>query len=178
MFKTTIIDNCIPLKNQKLIISKMITEGYFPWYYLEDVTDGNKQKTKQFRPSLGHVFIKNKKENSDLTKVITDMFSSFFSFKNIINCRSLLQFPLNQNLLTSKYDTPHVDSPDPHVVYLYYVIDADGCTVLFKNSKVIKKITPKQGTLVIFDGSVRHTAEQPKKGMRCIINFNIEKNEL
>ena len=37
-----------------------------------------------------------------------------------------------------------------------------------------KKVTPKQGTAVMFDGKYLHTAYQSNKHMRCIINFNID----
>ena len=64
---------------------------------------------------------------------------------------------------------------EPHIVCLYYVINSDGETILFKNKKIHKKIKPKQGRLLIFDGNMVHTAYQPKKNIRCIINFNVEK---
>ena len=176
MVKTQVIDNCIPLKQQKLIISKMITGGYFPWYYITDVTYGNKSLPKQNRPACSHRFIHDKKDQSEMADFIASVFSSFFSKPNIISSRSLLQFPLNEKLINSKYDTPHIDLDVPHRVYLYYVINADGPTFLFKNSKIIKKVSPKQGRLLIFDGSIRHAAEQPKKGIRCIINFDVIKN--
>jgi len=47
--------------------------------------------------------------------------------------------------------------------------------LFIKNKKVIKKVKPIQGRLVIFDGSMLHTAEQPKKDIRCVINFNVDK---
>ena len=37
-----------------------------------------------------------------------------------------------------------------------------------------KKITPKQGRVVVFDGRFYHTAEQPTDNKRCIINFDVE----
>ena len=39
---------------------------------------------------------------------------------------------------------------------------------------VLKKITPKQGRLVIFDGDIEHTAKQPQDDVRCVINFDIQ----
>jgi hypothetical protein len=39
--------------------------------------------------------------------------------------------------------------------------------------KVKKKVTPKQGRVVIFDGYHWHTGTQPQKGMRCVINSNV-----
>ncbi len=34
----------------------------------------------------------------------------------------------------------------------------------------------KEGRDVVFDGLYWHTAEQPKKDVRCILNFNISTN--
>ena len=44
---------------------------------------------------------------------------------------------------------------------------------LDKVFKRYKKIKPKKGRLVIFPGSLWHTAEQPTKNIRCVINCNI-----
>ena len=36
-----------------------------------------------------------------------------------------------------------------------------------------KKITPKQGRVVLFDGLLYHTAEQPNEDIRCIVNYDL-----
>ena len=41
--------------------------------------------------------------------------------------------------------------------------------------KIKKTIKPKQGRIVIFDGSYWHSGSQPKKNIRCIINTDIKK---
>tara|TARA_R100000734_G_C3240228_1_gene45141 strand:- start:53 stop:559 length:507 start_codon:yes stop_codon:yes gene_type:complete len=167
MFK--IIDNCITKNKQENIKKTMLgLPRIFPWYFSEDVSlkDG-----KQKRPAFFHDFVLGKyKLNSDFYNMIKPIVTN----KNVIRARAILQLSLNKNLIGKKYDTPHIDSKEPHKVYLYYVINADGHTLFFKNNKVVKKIKPKQGRVVIFDGNIKHTAEQPKKGNRCIINFNVE----
>ena len=164
-----VIDNCVSKNKQNLIIKNILTNKFFPWFFLNDITfDKN---TKQRRPAFGHLFIQNKKENSSLAKFVVSIISKYTN-KDVIKCRSLLQLPLGTD---KNYDTPHIDLPTPHTVYLYYVIDSDGETVFFKNSKVIKKIKPKKGRLLVFDGSLLHSAYQPKSSTRCIINFDVEK---
>ena len=37
-----------------------------------------------------------------------------------------------------------------------------------------QRVTPKQGRVVIFEGGQYHTAEQPTKGTRCIVNYNLD----
>jgi hypothetical protein len=169
MFKEKIIDNCIPKEQQNLLIKQIIDNKFFPWYLNKDITFN---KGKQKRPSLGHVFINDKEQNSSISNFICSMFSKIIT-KNIIKGRIIFQLPLYTKSVS--YDTPHTDMDIPHNVYLYYVIDSDGETILFKNKKIYKKIKPKQGRLLIFDGKIIHTAYQPEKNMRCVINFDIEK---
>ena len=166
-----IIDNCIPKTDQEIIKKTMFgLPRVFPWYFTEDVTSPNNKKNQR-RPAFFHDFIsKNYKLNSDFFPMIKQIVKN----KNVIVARAILQLPLNKELISRKKDTPHTDSPNPHQVYLYYVIDADGHTLFLKNNKIIKKIKPKQGRLVIFDGNIFHTAEQPQKNKRCVINFNVD----
>ena len=60
------------------------------------------------------------------------------------------------------------------------VCDSDGDTIIY-NEKVIsekgltvqKKVTPKQGRVVLFDGAYYHTAQQPNNNIRCIVNYDL-----
>jgi len=167
MFK--VVENCISKSNQNNIIETMFgLQRNFPWYFAQDVSY---DEGKQQRPALFHNFVLKKYTiNSDFF----DMVKPIVKDKNVIQARSILQLPLNKKLLNKSFDTPHVDSEEPHLVYLYYVVDSDGQTLFLKNKKVIKKIKPKQGRLVIFNGNIYHTAEQPEKGKRCVINFNVD----
>ena len=175
MAEIKIIDNCIPVKQQDLIIKELLQNKYFPWFYREDVTADFNIELSQQRPALTHYFILDKNPNSESLNLVLPIIDSLTK-KQIIQCRGFLQFPLNLKLIGSKHDTPHTDFFYPHTVYLYYVIDSDGDTLFLKNSKIVKKITPKKGRLVIFNGDIQHTAEQPKKGARCVINFDVIKD--
>ena len=53
--------------------------------------------------------------------------------------------PLHNNM--------HTDMKCPHTVCLYYVNDADGDTFFFdKNREIVDRVTPKKGSMVVFDG--------------------------
>jgi hypothetical protein len=167
MFK--IVENCISKSMQNKIKKTMFgLQKNFPWYFAQDVSY---QKGKQKRPALFHEFVL---KNYNINSNFFDMVKPIVKDKNIIRARAILQLPLNKKLLNKNFDTPHIDLKDPHLVYLYYVIDSDGCTLFLKNKKIIKKIKPKQGRLVIFNGNIYHTADQPEKSKRCVINFNVD----
>jgi hypothetical protein len=103
----------------------------------------------------------------------------------ILLARSFLQLP---SLSAYKNDLFHVDLKQKHIVFLYYINDSDGDTLItnqkfFQNKKqffprdyemqIQEKITPKKGRAVIFDGMLFHAAGIPKINTRCVLNFDI-----
>lgn len=169
-----VIKNSIPKKYQDLIENKLLKDRNFPWYLLDDITY---VKGGQKRPGLSHYFVLHNKVNSAFYGVIEPIIKKHVK-SEVIQIRSFLQFPLNKKFATGNYDEPHIDYNFDHMVYLYYVKDSDGDTIFFdkkNNKKIIKKVTPKKGTLVIFNGLIYHAARQPKNDSRCIININAKK---
>ena len=76
-----------------------------------------------------------------------------------------------------------VAPPEPPVI-LYYVNDSDGDTVIYKERYIgtdkpqtlteLKRIEPKRGRVVVFDGLHYHSSSNPRKNSyRCVINFDI-----
>jgi hypothetical protein len=87
---------------------------------------------------------------------------------------------VNMNLadvrFEGKYHTPHIDNGfDEQVTAIYYVNDSDGDTFFFDDDgKVVKRITPKKGTLVMWKGKVFHAKSSPvKTTARVVININL-----
>ena len=164
----------------------------FNWFYINDVTKIDNEK--QQRPCLTHLFMDNGNINSEwyniVTKISDNVNKKLKKKLRPIQVRSFLQLSLNEKLIgKDKVDTAHIDLYIPHTVYLYYVNDCDGDTILynykskngkkdipyFENIKIKKRITPKQGRVVVFDGMIWHTSSQPTKGTRTIINFDMVK---
>lgn len=92
----------------------------------------------------------------------------------------LRDIPYARIFLTNPYESdnahmqPHTDLVIDHGVILYYVNDADGDTVFFDgNNNIIKSVTPKKGTAVLFNGHILHAGGIPIKHSRCIVNYNI-----
>ena len=104
---------------------------------------------------------------------------------DILKGRSFLQTPTN--ISKDDVDSPHVDLIVPHFVMLYYVNDSDGDTLIYNEKTKFaacypdeemkftlkKKVSPKQGRVVLFDGRHFHAAEQPNHNLRCIVNYNL-----
>ena len=94
MDEIKIIDNCIPVKQQNLIIKQLLQNKYFPWFYHRDITLGaHNIELSQQRPALTHYFILNKNPNSESLNLVLPIINSLTT-KQIIQCRAFLQFPL------------------------------------------------------------------------------------
>lgn len=125
---------------------------------------------------------------SKIEKNAVDMLGMQF-VKNIrrkINKTSPLIVPYDATKLM------HVDMGGDHIVIIYYINDSDGDTILFNNTKgnsaesikdnfnsiniddfeLLKRVSPKKGRVLIFNGNLYHYGEYPNKGNRFVINYN------
>ena len=189
-----VIDNFIDTEYQE-DIRNILMGNYqyrkedFPWYYTEDVT-GAYDSDSQHRTALGHDYVFLDSEDNLTGERISEFHYLFLPMLedvckkmnvknvNVLQGRSFLQFPLN--LKDRTVDTPHVDLyRRKHFVALYYVCDSDGDTIIYNEREQLEtytikqKVTPKQGRMVLFDGSLMHTAEQPLNNARCVVNYNL-----
>ena len=169
-----IIDNIINKKEQEELKSTLLGRN-FPWFYLNDIT---MNKGGQQRPGFSHYFVNDEKINSDWNSMTNNIINNSckktkINYDKIIESRAFLQVPLHSNITKNNLvDTPHIDRETKHTVILYYVTTAVGDTIIYTD-RGEKKIAPKQGRVVIFDGSLKHTATQPTEDVRCVININI-----
>ena len=189
-----VIDDFIDAEYQKDIKNILMgdyqyREKDFPWYYTEDVT-GAGDPDSQHRTALGHDYVVMDDEDNPIGERISIFHYLFLPMLknvcremkikniNVLQGRSFLQFPLN--LKDRTVDTPHIDLHyREHLVALYYVCNSDGDTIIYNEREKLKtytikeKVTPKQGRMVLFDGSLYHTAEQPLNNVRCVVNYNL-----
>ena len=94
-------------------------------------------------------------------------------------------------MIESAYHHPHVDFYQPHYNALYYVNDADGDTVIFNETfedvsqamlpaytneqrfTVAKRVSPKKGRMIGFDGKRYHASMHPMQAShRIVIAFS------
>ena len=189
--QVTVIDDFIDKDYQEKIKLQLLGgfdktnkhhDSDFPWFYIEDVTAAGDEDS-QHRPGLGHQYV----EFDDISPgiVVSDYhdlmipmlkkvgFRVGISDVKVIQGRSFLQFPIKER---GEPDLPHIDIMDKnHIVGLYYVVDSDGDTIIYnernesKTYTIKQKVTPKQGRIVIFDGGLYHTAEQPLNNNTSIL---------
>ena len=193
--KILVFDDILDLEYQERIKNILIGEEtfngyYFPWYFTQDVTKHN-DVDSQKRSAFFHGYVDNKNDNDNNVGTVNSIFHHLFvplienacrkidkQNVNVIKGRSFLQLPINYK--GERIDTPHVDIVGDHFVILYYVCDSDGDTIIYNekvksdNYTIQKRITPKQGRVVLFDGSYYHTAEQPIDNIRCVVNYDLK----
>jgi len=121
--------------------------------------------------------------------------SHYFFIENIIKkflekhnmeLTDIYRIRLNATPSVNKFieTRPHVDAPDKHYIFLYYVNDSDGDTVIFEETYIagqkvktttpMHKITPKRGAAILVNGENFHTHAAPQNGdLRKVINANI-----
>jgi len=187
--KVFVFDDIISKDYQEKIKELLLSDN-FPWFYKSDISAQYNKYQK--RPGFSHYFLINNSENfNPYHKILIPIIQAScdkinYKYKNILQGRSFLQLPLNLKDVSS-VDTPHIDMLIQHLVVLYYVIDNEAETIIYdnkfesyeklnniKNLKEKQRIKPKQGRVVLFDGSFLHTACQPENDIRCVVNYNIQ----
>lgn len=75
---------------------------------------------------------------------------------------------------TAQITPAHRDFDEPGCVYIYYVNDSDGYTILFdEDGNVEVKVTPSAGHLVRMDSQQYHCMVTPvRTERRIVINLN------
>ena len=185
--KILIFDDIIDSEYQNIIKEILLGDrqykGYdFPWYLTHDVTKPAKADS-QLRPAFFHGYVD---YPSELSSVFHDVFIRLIQNScakidrknvDVLQGRSFCQLPISSDKIS--VDTPHIDIKEDHFVMLYYVCDSDGDTIIYNEQiksetyTLQQRVTPKQGRVVLFDGSYYHTAEQPLNNIRCVVNYNL-----
>ena len=194
--KIYVFDDIIDLDLQEEIKNVLVSDYVyynqpFPWYYLGDITVTYADPNSQRSPGFTHEYVKYEGKEKSTGKQLSRFHNLLLPILknaclkmeikdiNVLLGRSFLQLPLN--LKNRDVDTPHRDiyDRDDFFVVLYYVCDSDGDTIIYNETKesdqytIKQRVTPKQGRVVIFDGMLMHTAEQPLNNTRCIVNYNL-----
>ena len=195
MFETIIIDDVVDIETQREIHKVLMEQA--DWKFLNDVSG----IPGQTYPSHGFVHILYHPDPyvvstsilyDKVSKLILDSLTKLgYNIKDNYYNRAFLQLPLAEQY-KKEHNGVHVDLPSniPHVACVYYVNGSDGDTIIFEQTvndtpggstnielTEHKRVTPKRGRLVMFDGSRYHCSSQPTINYRCIINFDLIMNQ-
>lgn len=174
-----VFDNILPKeledKIESLILDSTIPPK-FPLYYSPNATYSPDHPNFTKEPSLFHVFKDGYNDESEYSTILSQILY-IFCFKNKIiphtyfRGRVFVDFPSPNPGLDLP---PHTDADNNHWVVLYYTNDSDGDTVLFEDDQKteIKRVSPKKGRIVFFDGSIPHCGSRSATNTRSAINFN------
>lgn len=193
-----IIDDVIPEDKQNEI-EDLFTSTGLSWTFHKDIaldsmdikklgitklTPGIGCNIKQHLPKFLNLNLLNK------VKIIAEQACVGIDrkFKEIYQARSFMHFPISPES-KNEFDNIHIDIPFEHLVVLYYVNDTDGDTFIFdkfadldnlksptlneNEANITKRVSPKKGRALVFDGRRYHSSSAPTKNIRCIINFDI-----
>lgn len=174
-------DNFIENKKIKQLQEIMYSDemSKFPWFYdIKNNNDGHNQ--------FVHLAMENAIPISPFVKEAKDLLENFCSKNNITinkieNIKTL--FILKNNNLDSKpEDLIHTDIQGKHLVFLYYVNDADSSTVFFNErynhnlSDILHTsgvIQQQSGRGLVFDGLKYRSFTAPKNDdFSCVISIS------
>jgi hypothetical protein len=172
--KFEIIDNLVPIELSNQIEKTFLTD--LPWYHFDDVTYANEKIDSvdfEKSPGFNHEFFDYKTGlNSNFFTLVENIPHLIFKNFEFLKVRAFFQLPTIGEKI---HNNPHKDFQFPHTVLLYYVNDSDGDTFFFDDDeKIMAKVSPKKGRILVFDGRTLHASSQPKKNKRIIINYGIK----
>lgn len=173
-----VIDDCIPAELQNhfysLIFGKLNSVEIFPLVDFKIKYEPTAKHNEHEPLSFMHILKSDAEVSPHLVNfsLIPQIICQHqhIRLQNLIYARIFLTMPDNTDLT---HHTPHTDLPYPHLSLIYYVNNATGGTVFFKEDEIIESVTPKKGRAVLFDGSIMHGAGIPDNGPRCIVNYNL-----
>lgn len=186
-----VYDDILPISYQNYLEHNFMGEGMANWMLLDDISYGiakDQLGIKDSKFGLVHPLkvdhqIKSHLYNLSLPILFYSTDRINFKINDIFQARAFLQFPRAE----STPNNQHVDLTFPHLVCLYYLNDCDGETIIYNQSSdevlegnvkdteftVQKRISPKKGRVVLFDGKYYHSSSNPTVNRRCILNFDI-----
>jgi hypothetical protein len=185
-----IVDNVIS-KEQQDMLERVFLSSDFPWFFYN--ATGSIDRKSSYSDNIFdsfqfvHNFVVNEAINSGYFGMLSEVCNNLAIKENIHTfnmhrVKANLTFP-QLGFKKGMYKPVHVDIDRPnYITAIYYVNDSDGDTLFFKDVDsmqqendftVLKRISPKKGSLVYFPSNILHSSEFPLESeKRCVINFN------
>ncbi len=164
------IDNCIP-KADQAYLEAMLLSSQFNWTYNANTNYDTNTTQLDDVPQFIHGLIRDGKPHTAFAKLPMAVAGHFgVPMQQILRAKANLMFWQKQPVIAPA----HVDDANPHFVFIYYVNDSDGDTILYNDQGAIaERIAPKKGRGLLFNGATPHSATAPiANRIRMVINFN------
>jgi hypothetical protein len=183
-----IIDDAIP-KVRQLEIEEMCTNPMFKWSFLpnsvkeDDINQYRARVTEHSLnvPQLGATLYSQNEAIPEFVTMVPILSALPYTIGFLTKIKITMTLPA-AGATDLTYGMPHVDFPNTpeNMTAIYYVNDTDGDTVIFNEEyghqgqlTEKKRISPKQGRLVVFNGRLMHAGNYPtKNNPRIITNIN------
>ena len=192
-----VLHDVVSAAYQSHIRHNFMGEGICPWYYTTESTqEGEVFETTSVLFHLMHFFMQGGKQSSFFDLVQPLMWEiiekSGLPFHEFLQVRAISQFPFNTARTHNKVHTDLPMLQEPYATAVYYInggdLGIDGDTVIFNetvldipeeqvNSKYKSftekmRVSPQQGSAVIFPGHQYHSSTLPTKTARAVLNFS------
>ena len=101
--------------------------------------------------------------------------SKFKQFIFIYLNNSFLKFNTNSNSFLSSFNSLlNINYLISLSVYISIIISYSSYGIN-NNFEIVKRISPKKGRILFFNGNILHASQGPRKSLnRCILNINLE----
>jgi hypothetical protein len=191
-------DNVIT-KEEQFEIFNFVKTTNLEWKFEPNINSDYGSNGEKSFPA--NVLSKFRLRNDSITTLIDKIQSNVIEKLNlnfVENYRYKINWTQPLNFEYNPMDLLHIDNYVQHIAMVYYINDASGDTYIYDNTegnnievyykyslnkidysklKLIKKVNPKMGSVVVFNGGLHHHANYPTNGDRYIINFNFVAKE-
>lgn len=189
-----IYDDIISKENQNLLY-QYVKKNDIRWEVLDNIRGeyGGDTLQNKFPAKVHPHWYVSDSDIINLIEEIQSIVSKNLDLSFIENYRYKINWTQPLNFEYDAKHLMHIDRLEQHIAMVYYINDSTGDTHIYTNQdgdgannnqknlsnklnfdklKLIKKISPKMGRVVIFNGNLNHHADYPIEGDRFIINFN------
>lgn len=165
-----LLNNAVPQAAQDEI-EQVLLGWNFPWFHYANTNYADQATRSGDVPQFTHGFIRSDAANSAFANIPQILLQTIgIPPTTILRAKANL---LPRELKPHTHP-PHIDDSRPHIALIYYVNDSDGDTHFYEKGKLVKTVSPKKGSAVMFKGHIYHASSSPVQNrFRIVINYNL-----